>query len=131
MTKTEIPIQTQGTATTIVEMGKNTALAVGSGNLNVFATPMMVALMEEAACNALADFLTDEESTVGTLVHVSHVSPTPVGDTVTATATVTAVEKRKIIFYLTAKDGHHTIGTGTHERFVINAKSFMEKLAQR
>jgi len=106
----------------------NTARAVGSGSLDVFATPMMVALMEKAACEALAGSLEVGQTSVGTLVNVAHNAATPLGATVTATAEITAVNGRKVEFSVTASDGTKEIGNGTHSRFIVDETKFMAKL---
>ena len=116
-----------GTATTVVT-SQNTAKAVGSGSLEVFATPMMVALMEEAACNCVASGLETGQTTVGTQVTISHTAATPLGATVTATAKIINVDGRKIYFDITAHDGTQEIGSGVHQRFVVDAERFMGKL---
>ncbi len=105
----------------------NTAKTVGSGSLLVFATPMMVALMEKAACVALEGHLDEGNTTVGTMVNVEHVAATPLGMEVTVTATVTAVDGRKISFAVEAFDEAGLIGKGTHDRFVVGAEKFMAK----
>lgn len=115
------------TSTCMVDQ-TNTAIAAGSGNLEVFATPMMIALMENAAMNAVKDSLEVGAATVGTQINVSHMKATPVGDRVEAIATLTAVEGRKLAFSVVAKDSNGTIGEGTHERFVIDCERFMAKL---
>lgn len=116
-----------GTAETVVRE-TNTALAMGSGSLQVFATPCMVALMEQAACNAVDPCFNDSESSVGTLVNVTHDAATGMGKKVTATATLTAVKGRKLVFEITAADEDKQIGKGTHERFIVNKEKFMAKL---
>lgn len=116
-----------GTATTIVRE-TNTALAMGSGSLLVFATPSMIALMEQAACNAVAACLDDELSSVGTLINITHDAATGMGKKVTATATLKEVQGRKLVFEVTAADEDKQIGKGTHERFIINKEKFMAKL---
>lgn len=116
-----------GTAETIVRE-TNTALAMGSGSLHVFATPSMIALMEQAACNAVAACLDEESTSVGTLVNITHNAATGMGQKVTATATLTAVEGRKLVFEITAADEDKQIGKGTHERFIVNKEKFMAKL---
>lgn len=108
----------------------NTAQAAGSGTLPVFATPCMLALMEKAAWTSLAPCLEPGESTVGTLLEVSHLSATPVGMKVWAESEVTAVEGRKIIFKVSAYDQAGLIGEGTHQRFIVNDERFVAK-AQR
>lgn len=115
-----------GKADTVVDEN-NTAEAVGSGSLKVFATPMMVALMEKSAVNALADFLDEGETTVGTGINISHVAASPVGIGITATAEVTNVNGREITFKLSASDSVGLIGEGTHTRFVVNAEKFQIK----
>jgi len=107
---------------------KNTAKAVGSGNLDVFATPMMIALMEAAACNCLTNSLELGQSSVGTLVNVSHTAASPIGETITATATIDKIDGRKVTFTVVAHDSKNEIGNGTHERFVIDVERFMAKL---
>lgn len=116
-----------GTAETVVRE-TNTALAMGSGSLHVFATPGMIALMEQAACNAVAACLDEESTSVGTLVNITHNAATGMGQKVTATATLTAVEGRKLVFEITAADEDKQIGKGTHERFIVNKEKFMAKL---
>ena len=116
-----------GTAETIVRE-TNTAIPMGSGSLQVFATPCMVALMEQAACNAVDPCFNDSESSVGTLVNITHDAATGMGKKVTAKATLTAVEGRKLVFEITAADEDKQIGQGTHERFIVNKEKFMAKL---
>lgn len=116
-----------GTAETVVRE-TNTALAMGSGSLHVFATPSMIALMEQAACNAVAGSLDEESTSVGTLVNITHNAATGMGKKVTAIATLTAVEGRKLVFEITAADEDKQIGKGTHERFIVNKEKFMAKL---
>lgn len=105
----------------------NTAKTVGSGGLQVFATPAMIALMEKASFLAIDEYLDEGSTSVGTMVNIEHVSATPVGATVTVESVVTAVDGRKISFEVTASDNAGLIGKGTHERFVINAEKFMAK----
>lgn len=116
-----------GTAETVVRE-TNTALAMGSGSLHVFATPSMIALMEQAACNAVAACLDEESTSVGTLVNITHDAATGMGKKVTAKATLTAVKGRKLVFEITAADEDKQIGKGTHERFIVNKEKFMAKL---
>jgi fluoroacetyl-CoA thioesterase len=86
----------------------------------VFATPMMVLAMENAALNAIRDFLDRGESAVGTAVDIRHVAATPVGHTVTAQAEVTGVDGRRVMFKVSARDDIEEIGHGTHERMVVD-----------
>lgn len=121
-----IEIGMQGTAQTNVERC-DTALEVGSGDLLVFATPCLAALMEGAACEAISGGLEENETTVGTMLHLQHTSATPVGMDVTATATVTAVEGKKITFHIEASDESGPIGSAEHTRFLINPQRFLDK----
>ena len=106
---------------------QNTAAAVGSGLVPVFATPYMIALMENAAANAVLPFLGPDEGTVGTHLDVSHSSATPIGRKVWAVATLTAVDGKKLTFDVTAYDQAGEIGRGTHERFIIKPERFLAK----
>ena len=126
----DIVIGTVGVASTLVEP-EDTALSVGSGSLRVYATPAMVALMEGAACEALADFLPEGKTSVGTELNVKHISATPVGLEVTAEATITAVEGNTITFSLIAKDEAGKIGEGTHRRVIVGEQKFLEKTYQK
>jgi len=93
----------------------------------VFATPMMVTAMENAALNAVRDYLEPGESAVGTRVDVRHLAATPAGQQVTAEAEVTAVDGRHITFNVSARDEAEEIGAGTHERMVVD----LDRLAAR
>ena len=105
----------------------NTALSVGSGSLKVYATPLMIALMEKAACVALSSLLNEGETTVGTMMNVNHISATPVGMEVYATAEVISHEGRKFVLKVEAFDECGMIGEGMHERFLVFAEKFTEK----
>jgi len=94
----------------------------------VFATPMMVTIMENAALNAIRDYLEPGESAVGTVVNVRHLAATPVGHQVTATATVTKVDGRRIEFDVSARDETEQIGTGTHERMLVDIARLNKRL---
>ncbi len=103
------------------------AIAVGSGSLKVFATPSMAALMEEAACAAVKPFLDENETTVGTSLHIEHTSSTPMGMTVYAEAEIIEVNGREIVFQVNARDDIGEIGHGTHRRFVVHGDKFQSK----
>ena len=122
----EITVGMKGEVSTLVER-EDTAKEVGSGDLLVYATPCMVALMEGAACEAIADALSDTQTTVGTGLSIEHLSATPVGLEVRAVAEVTAVEGKVITFSLTAFDEAGEIGKGTHKRVLVNSQKFLEK----
>lgn len=106
----------------------NTADAVGSGLVPVFATPFMIALMENAASNALLPHLAEDEGSVGTHLDVSHDAATPIGMKVWAEAEVTAAEGKKVVFAVTAFDEAGPIGKGTHERFIIKPEKFLARV---
>lgn len=122
----EIVIGMKGEASTLVER-EDTAAEVGSGSLLVYATPCMVALMEGAACEAISPALSDDQSSVGIALEISHLSATPVGMEVRAEAEVTAVEGKIITFTLTAYDEAGKIGEGTHKRCLISTQKFLDK----
>ena len=105
-----------------------TAGAMGSGDLPVLATPAMMALMENAAMLAVRDALEVGQTTVGGQIEASHLCPTKVGQRVTATAEVTAVEGRKIYFKVSAHAGDTLLGEGTHLRFVVDREKFLSRL---
>ena len=122
----EITVGMKGEVSTLVER-EDTAKEVGSGDLLVYATPCMVALMEGAACEAIADALSDTQTTVGTMLNIEHISATPVGLEVRAEAEVTAVEGKVITFTVTAFDEAGEIGKGTHKRVIVNSQKFLDK----
>ena len=115
------------TSTTVVD-NTNTAVALGSGDIEVFATPAMVALMENAAMNAVAPHLEAGQTTVGTEISTTHIKASALGATITATATLTAIEGRKLTFAVTAHDGDNIIGEGTHTRFIVDRERFLAKV---
>ena len=123
----EITVGMKGEASTLVEK-EDTAECVGSGSLLVYATPCMVALMEGAACEAIADCLSDTKTSVGTELNIKHLSATPVGLEVRAEAEVTAVEGNTITFQVAAFDESGKIGEGTHKRVVISTQKFLDKV---
>ena len=107
------------------------AITVGSGSLRVYATPMLTALMEAAACKAAAPYLEEGETTVGTALDIHHTAATPEGMEVTASAELTEINGRELIFRVTAWDSAGEIGYGTHKRFVVNSGRFQEKAEKR
>ena len=125
-----IPVGAKGRAETAVAE-HNTANAVGSGLVPVFATPYMIALMENAAVNALTPYMEENQGTVGTHLDVSHDSATPIGMKVWAEAEVTAVDGKAVTFAVTAYDEAGVIGKGTHNRFVITVDRFLAKAEKK
>lgn len=103
------------------------AVNVGSGSLEVFATPVMTMLMEKSACNCLADYMENDETTVGTELNIQHVSATPEGMKVHAEAVLTAINGREFTFEVTAYDEAGLIGKGTHKRFLVFGEKFTAK----
>ena len=110
---------------------EDTAEKVKSGSLPVLATPVLSAAMEEAACKALAPFLSGHETTVGGSISLIHKAPTLPGHTITVTATVTEVRGKKISFHITASDENGDIGEADHDRFLVDSVKFMEKAGKR
>ena len=105
-----------------------TAIAIGSGDMPVLATPMMMALMENAAMLAVKDKLPEGSTTVGGHIESSHLKPSKVGDKVSATAEVTKVDGNKIEFKVAAYSGDTLLGEGTHLRFIVDRERFLSKL---
>lgn len=122
----EITVGMKGEAFNEVERA-DTALEVGSGSLLVYATPCMVALMEGAACEAIAAAIPEDKTTVGVELNITHLSATPVGLEVRAEAEVTAVEGKTITFAVTAYDEAGKIGEGTHKRVIVPIQKFLDK----
>lgn len=116
----------KGKATSVVAE-ENAAKAMKSGVLDVFATPSMVALMEEAAWTSIAPFLKEDESSVGTALTITHTAATPLGLDVWAESEVTEVDGKRVEFTVTAFDSKGEIGKGTHQRFIVNVPKFMDK----
>ncbi len=104
------------------------AISMGSGDLPVLATPAMMALMENAAMLAVAPHLPEGSTTVGGHISASHIKPTPIGETVTATATVIKVDGKKIEFEVKAYCGDILLGEGSHLRFIVDREKFMSRL---
>ncbi len=107
---------------------ENTALAMGSGDLEVFATPAMVALMENVAMNHAKTLCNEEQTTVGIFMQVNHNRATPIGAEVNAVAELIEQQERKLIYKVTASDNKGEIGNGLHHRFIVDKQKFMNKL---
>lgn len=120
---------TTGLTNTASEMVSdiNTAKTVGSGSLDVYATPMMIARMEEAAATLVEKNLPEGYTSVGILMNVAHTAATPRNMQVTATAVLVGVEGKKLTFEVTARDEAGEIGKGIHERFIVDSQRFQQK----
>ncbi len=123
-------IGTEYTIETVVNSSM-TASAVGSGGVDVLSTPSMILFFEQAARDAVQPALPSGFTTVGIKVDIQHISATPTGEKVTASAKVIEVDRKQIVFEVTASDEHVLIGKGTHTRFVVNLDRFMKNLSDR
>ncbi len=112
---------------TITVTEEKTAQAMGSGTLPVFATPAMIALMENTASKSVEAKLDEGAGTVGTLINVKHVAATPVGMDVTCETKLVEVDRKRLVFEVKAYDAAGVIGEGTHERFIIDNEKFLGK----
>lgn len=120
----------RGAAQTTVTTG-NTAIAMGSGSVPVYATPALVALLEAAAVDALTPQLETGKTSVGTHIAISHVAATPVGQVVRAEATLTIVDGRRLTFHVVAHDEVEMIAEGTHERIVVDEQRFLARVREK
>lgn len=109
----------------------NSALSMGSGSLEVFSTPSMIALMESAAAGSVKAHLEPGKTTVGVSIDAKHLSATPLGMTITCESELLEVDGKRLVFKITAFDKCGIIGTATHERMIVDAKRFMEKAASK
>jgi len=108
-----------------------TASHIDSGNVRVFATAMMIAMMEKTCLESVKPFLEEGQDTVGTYVDVSHCSATPVGMDVWCESTLVEIDRRRLRFKVAAYDSVGLIGEGYHERFIINVEKFLSKTAAK
>ena len=106
---------------------ENTALSMGSGSLEVFATPAMISLIEGCCYKCVTAFLEEGQSTVGTKLEIEHLAPTPIGMKVTCNSTLVEVDGRRLVFEVEVFDSTGIVGKGKHERFIINSEKFMAK----
>ena len=112
---------------TIIVTTEQLANQVGSGQVAVFATPMMIALIEQTASECIQPYLADGETSVGTFLSVTHSAATPKGMAVTAQVEVIEVNGREVVFHVQAKDEVGLIGEGLHKRFIVNKDKFEQK----
>ncbi len=120
----------KGKSETVVD-SSNTAKTMKSGALEVFATPAMIALMEEAAYKSVAAEVGEGNGTVGTYLSISHLSASPVGMKISCESELTAVEGRKLVFSLKVYDEAGLIGEGEHQRFIVANEKFQAKANQK
>ena len=113
---------------TLVVSEEHVAAVMGSGDLHVYATPAMVALMENAAMLTVAEHLPEGSTTVGAMINTSHVKPSPIGETIKTTAVLTDIEGRKLTFSIKAEDSKGIIGEAIHVRYIVDREKFMSKL---
>lgn len=116
---------------TVTVNKSNVASSAGSGLLDVFATPCMCALMEQAAGELVQPYLEEGKFTVGTALDITHTAATPIGMKVTATAVLDKIDRRALYFTVTAEDECEVIGKGTHTRFIVDEARFMTKVNQK
>lgn len=107
---------------------ETTAANLGSGELEVFATPAMIALIEKAAWQSVAPHLEEGCGTVGTALRVRHLSATPVGMEVTARTELCEIDGRRLVFKVEVRDAKGVVGDGEHERFIVKNESFLRKV---
>jgi len=124
----DIPIGTTGQASLIVRQEHLASQLKSSLLPPVLATPIMILVMENAALDAIRPFLDEDESAVGTVVDVRHIAPTPIGQQITAEARVVEVSDRRIVFAVAARDEVEDIGSGTHERTVVDLQRIARRL---
>ena len=110
-----------------VVVPEKTAAAVGSGLLEVYATPQMIALIEGTAAGSVMEYLPEGDGTVGTSLNVKHLSATPVGMTIRCETELIEVDRRRLVFEAKVYDDAGLVGEGIHERFIIHNAPFMEK----
>ncbi|MGE4559783.1 MAG: thioesterase family protein [Desulfobulbus sp.] len=123
----QIPAGVKGRQQLVVTV-EDTAAKYGSGLVEVYATPAMVALMEKTCLVSVLPYLPEGYGTVGIRIDISHSRATPVGMQVTCESTLVEIDRRRLVFEVTASDEKGEIGRGRHERFVIETRKFMEKL---
>ena len=112
---------------TLVVEHKDTAAVYGSGALEVFATPAMIALMEKTSLESVADKIGEGNTTVGIAVNIKHLKASPVGTTIRCEAEIVEVDRRRLVFSVKCFEGETVVGEGIHERFVVDSQKFMSK----
>ena len=112
---------------TLVVKHKDTAAVYGSGSLEVFATPAMIALMEKTCLESVSDKIGEGNTTVGIAVNIKHLKASPVGSTIRCEAELVEVDRRRLVFEVKCSEGDTLVGEGIHERFVVDSEKFMSK----
>ena len=112
---------------TLVVEHKDTAAVYGSGALEVFATPAMIALMEKTSLESVADKIGEGNTTVGIAVNIKHLKASPVGSTIRCEAEIIEVDRRRLVFSVKCFEDTTLVGEGIHERFVVDSQKFMAK----
>lgn len=130
MANQELLVGIKGNCSEIVEQAK-TAQVVGSGDTAVYATPAMIALVEKTAVKTLEGFLEGGKTTVGTLLNVKHLAPTPVGMEVRCECVLSAIDRRRLVFNVEVYDECGIIGEGVHERFIVDKAGFQQKAEEK
>lgn len=110
---------------------QHTAKAMGSGTLAVFASPAMIALMENTCMQCVAPYLEEGQATVGTLLNVKHVAASPLGASIRCSCELIEVDRKRLVFSVQAFDNAGLIGEGVHERYIIQADRFMQKALEK
>ncbi len=130
MNEFNLKVQMHGEARTKVT-GENTALKFGSGKVDVFGTPAMIALMEEASINTVDNNLPEGFATVGIELSIRHIAATPKGMNITASAELTEIDGKKLVFKVEAFDEVEKIGEGTHQRYIIELNKFKVRAREK
>ena len=113
---------------TLVVKHKDTAAVYGSGSLEVFATPAMIALMEKTCLDSVNDKIGEGNTTVGIAVNIKHLKASPVGALIRCDAKLVEVDRKRLVFEVKCFEGESLVGEGVHERFVVDSEKFMGKL---
>ena len=116
---------------TLVVRHEDTAAVYGSGSLEVFATPAMIALMEKTCLESVNDKIGEENTTVGIAVNIKHLKASPVGALIRCDAKLVEVDRKRLVFEVKCIEGESLVGEGVHERFVVDSEKFMGKLGVR
>lgn len=112
---------------TLTVTKSQTAKSIGSGGLDVLATPSIIRLMEKTAWESILPFLDKEDDTVGIFLEINHIAPTPIGAIVSCTSTLIDIDKRKLTFQIEAFDNKEKIAHAIHKRFIIKKDTFQQK----